>query len=48
MDLSGYPGFDEGYKAYNQGLSNDDNPYDDYMLRMAWFQGFEEAWLDDK
>lgn len=48
MNLVGYPGFDAGYQAYMSGLTRDDNPHDDYMLRMAWFQGWEEAWLDDK
>ena len=48
MDLSDWPEFDEGYRAYNMGFSNHNNPHDDYMKRMAWFQGHEEAWVDDK
>jgi ribosome modulation factor len=40
----------EGYRAYQDGLSRDDNPYnnnDQWELNQAWLEGFMEAAWDD-
>ncbi len=40
----------EGYRAYQDDLSRDDNPYDNndqWELNRAWLEGFMEAAWDD-
>ena len=41
---------DDGYRAYQDGLSSDDNPYnnhDDWDLHLAWNEGWSNAAWDD-
>lgn len=36
-----------GYRAYQDGLSRDDNPYNDWYLQIAWDEGWHDAAWDD-
>ena len=41
---------DEGYRAYQDGLSRDDNPFnnnDEWELHLAWQEGWGNAAWDD-
>jgi len=41
---------DEGYRAYQNGLSSDDNPFnnnDEWELHLAWEEGRSSAAWDD-
>lgn len=41
---------DEGYRAYWEGLSRDDNPFnnnDEWELHLAWEEGYCNAEWDD-
>ena len=41
---------DDGYRAYQDGLSNHDNPYnnnDQWNLHLAWDEGWSAAAWDD-
>lgn len=42
--------YDEGYRAYVDDLSYDDNPYnnnDEWELNRAWCEGYADAGWDD-
>ena len=41
---------DEGYRAYQEGLSRDDNPFnnnEEWSLHLAWEEGRSSAAWDD-
>lgn len=41
---------DEGYRAYQNGLSRDDNPFnnnDEWDLHLSWEEGYGNAAWDD-
>jgi len=42
--------YNQGYRAYQDGLGKYDNPYDQYAqatLYDAWLDGYHSAWWDD-
>ena len=41
---------EDGYRAYQNGLSRDDNPYnnnEEWDLHLAWQEGWSQAGWDD-
>ena len=49
-DLAEKEAYDDGYRAYVEDRSYDDNPYnnnDEWNLLVAWNEGYSDAGWDD-